>query len=88
MSPPHAHKTIDATGEANFTQWFFLYEVFYCTSIIFIKLSIAFMLNRIAGNKRVFIYFNYAIMVLCASVNLAAALYIIFQCNPVEYVPL
>ncbi|KAH9870913.1 hypothetical protein J1614_006485 [Plenodomus biglobosus] len=64
--------------------WFFLYQVFYCTSIIFIKLSIAFMLNRIAGNKMIFIYTNYGIMGLCASVNLAAALYIIFQCNPVE----
>ncbi|KAF2635850.1 hypothetical protein P280DRAFT_553421 [Massarina eburnea CBS 473.64] len=64
--------------------WFFLYEIFYCISIIFVKLSIAFMLNRIAGNKKNFIYVNYGIMVLCASVNLAAALYIIFQCNPVE----
>ncbi|PSN73325.1 hypothetical protein BS50DRAFT_653796 [Corynespora cassiicola Philippines] len=64
--------------------YFFLYEVFYCTSIIFVKLSIAFMLNRIAGNKKVFVYTNYGIMGLCASVNLASALYIIFQCNPVE----
>ena len=61
-----------------------MYEVFYCTSIIFVKLSIAFMLNRIAGNKKIFIYINYGIMALCASVNLAAALYIIFQCDPVE----
>lgn len=72
--------------KADDIQWFFLYEVFYCTSIIFVKLSIAFMLNRIAGNKRIFIYTNYGIMTLCASVNLAAILYIIFQCNPVEYV--
>ncbi|KAF2651340.1 hypothetical protein K491DRAFT_607097 [Lophiostoma macrostomum CBS 122681] len=64
--------------------WFFMYEVFYCTSIIFVKLSIAFMLNRIAGNKKIFIYINYGIMALCASTNLAAALYIIFQCNPVD----
>jgi hypothetical protein len=65
-------------------QWFFLYEVFYCTSIIFVKLSIALMLNRIAGNRKIFIYTNYGIMALCASVNLAAALYIIFQCNPIN----
>ncbi|KAF1955477.1 hypothetical protein CC80DRAFT_549159 [Byssothecium circinans] len=64
--------------------WFFLYEVFYCTSIIFVKLSIAFMLNRIAGNKKGFIYANYGIMGLCASVNLGSVLYIIFQCSPVE----
>ncbi|KAI4927831.1 hypothetical protein J4E85_006343 [Alternaria conjuncta] len=64
--------------------WFFLYEVFYCTSIIFVKLSIAFMLNRIAGRRMVYIYINYGIMGLCAATNLAAILYIIFQCWPVE----
>ena len=69
---------------ANDVQWFFLYEVFYCTSIIFVKLSIAFMLNRIAGRRMVYIYINYGIMGLCAATNLAAILYIIFQCWPVE----
>ncbi|KAI5371997.1 hypothetical protein J4E82_009299 [Alternaria postmessia] len=64
--------------------WFFFYQIFYCTSIIFIKLSIAFMLNRIAGRRMIFIYINYAIMGLCAATNLAAILYIIFQCHPVE----
>jgi hypothetical protein len=58
--------------------------VFYCISVIVVKLSIAFMLNRIAGNRKKFVYTNYAIMALCVSVNLASALYIIFQCNPVE----
>lgn len=72
--------------EANDAKWFFLYELFYCTSIIFVKLSIAFMLNRIAGRRMIFIYTNYGIMGLCASTNLAAILYIIFQCDPVEYV--
>ena len=64
--------------------WFFFYQIFYCTSIIFIKLSIAFMLNRIAGRRMIFIYTNYGIMGLCAATNLAAILYIIFQCHPVE----
>ncbi|KAA8615528.1 hypothetical protein PtrV1_10924 [Pyrenophora tritici-repentis] len=64
--------------------YFFLYEVFYCTSIIFVKLSIAFMLNRIAGRRVVFVYINYGIMCLCATTNLGAALYVIFQCDPVS----
>jgi uncharacterized membrane protein YuzA (DUF378 family) len=42
------------------------------------------MLNRIAGRRMIFIYINYAIMGLCAATNLAAILYIIFQCHPVE----
>ncbi|KAJ4358789.1 uncharacterized protein N0V89_003373 [Didymosphaeria variabile] len=64
--------------------WFFLFEVFFCFAVIGVKLSIAFMLNRIAGNRKKFVYTNYGIIVLCVSVNLASALYIIFQCNPVE----
>lgn len=68
----------------DYSKWFFLFEVLYCFAIIFVKLSIAFMLNRIAGNKKKFIYTNYGIMVLCVSVNLASAFYIIFQCSPVQ----
>ena len=63
------------------SQWFFLFEVFYCVCVILVKVSIALMLNRIAGNRVKFVYTNHAIMVLCVSVNLASALYIIFQCN-------
>ncbi|KAL1591514.1 hypothetical protein SLS60_011906 [Paraconiothyrium brasiliense] len=77
---------IGLTGNArtNVSKWFFLFEVFFCFAVIGVKLSIAFMLNRIAGNRKKFVYANYAIVVLCVSVNLASALYIIFQCNPVE----
>lgn len=66
--------------------WFFIYQVFYCTSIIPVKLSIALMLNRIAVGTQMkwFRYTNYGFMALCACSNLASALYIIFRCNPVR----
>jgi hypothetical protein len=52
--------------------------------MILVKLSIAFMLNRIAGNRKLFLYTNYAIMALCTGANLATVFYIIFQCHPIE----
>ncbi|KAI0129103.1 hypothetical protein BJ170DRAFT_594920 [Xylariales sp. AK1849] len=65
-------------------QWFFLFEVFYCVTIVPIKLSIGFMLVRIAENRKVFIYIQYVIMAMFTLMNLIAAFYIIFQCNPVS----
>ncbi|KAI1878428.1 hypothetical protein JX265_000360 [Neoarthrinium moseri] len=64
--------------------WFFLFEVFYCVTIIPVKLSISFMLIRIAENRSWFIYAQYIIMAMFTLMNLIAAFYIIFQCNPVS----
>ncbi|KAK6859984.1 hypothetical protein PG995_003620 [Apiospora arundinis] len=64
--------------------WFFLFEVFYCVTIIPIKLSIGYMLVRIAQNRKGYIYAQYVIMAMFTTMNLIAALYIIFQCNPVS----
>ncbi|KAK7985135.1 hypothetical protein PG996_005622 [Apiospora saccharicola] len=64
--------------------WFFMFEVFYCITIIPIKLSIGYMLVRIAQNRKVYIYAQYGIMAMFTVMNLIAALYIIFQCNPVS----
>ncbi|KAK7914537.1 hypothetical protein PG985_012240 [Apiospora marii] len=64
--------------------WFFMFEVFYCVTIIPIKLSIGYMLVRIAQNRKVYIYAQYGIMAMFTVMNLIAALYIIFQCNPVS----
>ncbi|KAK7928801.1 hypothetical protein PG985_005799 [Apiospora marii] len=64
--------------------WFFMFEVFYCVTIIPVKLSIGYMLVRIAQNKKEYIYGQYGIMAMFTIMNLIAALYIIFQCNPVS----
>lgn len=64
--------------------WFFMFEVFYCVTIIPIKLSIGYMLVRIAQNRKVYIYAQYGIMTMFTVMNFIAALYIIFQCNPVS----
>ncbi|KAK6077880.1 hypothetical protein SCUP234_01042 [Seiridium cupressi] len=76
--PENVHYQVDGLF------WFFLFEVFYCVAIIPIKLSISFMLVRIAENRDWFIYCQYTIMAMFTIMNLIAAFYIIFQCSPVS----
>lgn len=66
--------------------WFFLFEVFYCAAIIPIKLSIALMLIRIAQNRKVYVYAQWATMTLFFLADGGALFYIIFQCKPISYV--
>ncbi|EUC28547.1 hypothetical protein COCVIDRAFT_109583 [Bipolaris victoriae FI3] len=66
-------------------QFFFFFEVFYCAAIIPIKLSISFMLIRIASRRKTYIYSLYAVSAMFVIMNLIALLYIIFQCAPVSY---
>ncbi|KAJ4358857.1 hypothetical protein N0V95_002710 [Ascochyta clinopodiicola] len=66
-------------------QFFFFFEVFYCAAIIPIKLSISFMLIRIASNTVKYTYSLYAVSGIFTAMNLIAMLYIIFHCLPVQY---
>ncbi|KAJ4385656.1 hypothetical protein N0V93_010085 [Gnomoniopsis smithogilvyi] len=65
--------------------YFFLFEVFYCGTIIPIKLSIALMLIRIAQNRKGYVWSQWAMMTLFFVVDGGAMFYIIFQCKPVSY---
>lgn len=65
--------------------FFFLFEVFYCASILPIKLSIALMLIRIAQNRKIYVYAQWAMMGLFFIADGGALFYIIFQCVPVSY---
>lgn len=66
--------------------YFFLFEVFYCGTIIPIKLSIALMLIRIAQNRKGYVWSQWGMMTLFFIVDGGAMFYIIFQCKPVSYV--
>lgn len=65
-------------------KWFFLFEVLFCIAIIFIKLSISFMLARIANPVRAYVYALWTASALVTVMNLIALLYIVFQCSPVS----
>lgn len=68
--------------------YFFLFEIFYCASIIPIKLSIALMLIRIAQNRKGYVWSQWAMMSLFFIADGGAFFYIVFQCTPVSYVAL
>jgi len=66
------------------SQWFWLFEVFWCISVIPVKLSISFLLVRIAGIKQAYVYSLYAVCALTTIMNLIALFYIVFRCAPVS----
>ena len=66
-------------------KFFFFFEVFYCAAIIPIKMSITFMLIRIASRKVIYIYALWVVSAMFIVMNLIAMLYIIFQCTPVSW---
>ncbi|CAN9089920.1 unnamed protein product [Alternaria alternata] len=65
--------------------FFFFFEVFYCAAIIPIKMSITFMLIRIASRRVTYIYALWVVSAMFIVMNLIAMLYIIFQCTPVSW---
>lgn len=76
---------INASSYSRMQQWFFFFECFYCLAIIPIKLSISFMLMRVAGPKKNYIYALWAMSSLFVIMNLISFFYIVFRCNPVSY---
>ncbi|KAK5128388.1 hypothetical protein LTR85_003056 [Meristemomyces frigidus] len=77
--------TLSEAEQSKGRLWFFLFEVFFCITIILVKLSIAFMLARIADPMRSYVYALWSASALVTVMNLAALFYIIFQCSPVAY---
>lgn len=78
------HKPENIGYEETGLMYFFLFEVFYCGTIIPIKLSIALMLIRIAQNRKGYVWSQWAMMTLFILVDGGAMFYIIFQCTPVS----
>ncbi|KAI4625150.1 uncharacterized protein J4E87_004996 [Alternaria ethzedia] len=76
---------LNAEEKVKGMEFFFFFEVFYCAAIIPIKMSISFMLIRIASRRKAYIYSLYTVSAMFIVMNLIAMLYIIFQCAPVSY---
>lgn len=66
------------------SQYFFFFEIFYCAAIIPVKLSISFMLMRIASPMKGYVWSLYGISAMFTLMNTIAFFYIVFQCNPVR----
>jgi len=79
----HQHRLSDEE-KVDGMKWFFMFEIFFCVAIIFIKLSISFMLARIAAPFRGYVYALWTAAALVTTMNLIALLYIVFQCSPIS----
>ncbi|KAL4736479.1 hypothetical protein BDV11DRAFT_211229 [Aspergillus similis] len=64
--------------------FFLIFEVGYCAAIIPIKLSISWMLIRIAEGRKLYVYIQYIIIALFTTMNFIALIFILTDCIPVE----
>ncbi|KAJ5753671.1 uncharacterized protein N7511_007824 [Penicillium nucicola] len=65
-------------------KYFLIFEVGYCSAIIPIKLSISWMLIRVAEGRKIYLYVQYVVMATFVVMNIIALIFILINCIPVE----
>ncbi|KAJ6005263.1 hypothetical protein N7451_003207 [Penicillium sp. IBT 35674x] len=70
--------------EAEGKKFFLIFEVGYCAAIIPIKLSISWMLIRVAGGRKIYLYVQYVVIAIFVVMNIIALIFILINCIPVE----
>ncbi|CAG7926754.1 unnamed protein product [Penicillium olsonii] len=65
-------------------KFFLIFEVGYCAAIIPIKLSISWMLIRVAQGRKAYLYVQYVVIATFVSMNFIALIFILTNCIPVE----
>ncbi|CAG8007353.1 unnamed protein product [Penicillium nalgiovense] len=70
--------------EAEGKKFFLIFEVGYCAAIIPIKLSISWMLIRVAQGRKAYLYVQYVVIAMFVLMNIIALIFILINCIPVE----
>ncbi|KAL4893161.1 hypothetical protein BDV59DRAFT_178543 [Aspergillus ambiguus] len=70
--------------QAQGQKFFLIFEVGYVAAIIPIKLSISWMLIRVAEGRKMYIYIQYGMIAIFATMNIIALIFILINCIPVE----
>ncbi|PYH91745.1 hypothetical protein BO71DRAFT_39935 [Aspergillus ellipticus CBS 707.79] len=65
-------------------KFFLIFEVGYCSAIIPIKLSISWMLIRVAERRKAYLYGQYLVISMFAVMNVIALIFILINCIPVN----
>jgi phosphotransferase system glucose/maltose/N-acetylglucosamine-specific IIC component len=65
-------------------KYFLIFEVGYCAAIIPIKLSISWMLIRVAEGRKIYLYVQYVVIATFVIMNIIALIFILINCIPVE----
>lgn len=77
------HKLVFNPSLTGWIQFFLIFEVGYCAAIIPIKMSISFMLIRVAEGRKLYIYIQYAVMAVFVAMNFIALIFILTNCIPI-----
>ncbi|EIT75615.1 hypothetical protein AO1008_10804 [Aspergillus oryzae 100-8] len=64
--------------------YFLIFEVGYVAAIIPIKLSISWMLIRVAEGRKLYINIQYGVIAMFATMNIIALIFILINCTPPE----
>ncbi|KAJ5654657.1 hypothetical protein N7490_001660 [Penicillium lividum] len=82
------NSTLAEPGNEKYTalgkKFFLVFEVGYCSAIIPIKLSISWMLIRVAGKRKTYLYIQYVVIVTFVVMNIIALIFILTNCIPVS----
>ncbi|RAQ44841.1 hypothetical protein AFGD_009335 [Aspergillus flavus] len=70
--------------QAEGQKYFLIFEVGYVAAIIPIKLSISWMLIRVAEGRKLYINIQYGVIAMCATMNIIALIFILINCTPPE----
>ncbi|CAI7607311.1 hypothetical protein N7533_003565 [Penicillium manginii] len=65
-------------------KFFLIFEVGYCAAIIPIKLSISWMLIRVAEGRKIYVYVQYVVITMFVLMNIIALIFILINCIPVQ----
>ncbi|KAL3478536.1 hypothetical protein BJX99DRAFT_224281 [Aspergillus californicus] len=80
--------TLQEPGNEKYTaggnKFFLIFEIGYCAAIIPIKLSISWMLIRVAEGRKMYIYIQYAVIGVFSLMNIIALIFILTNCIPIE----
>ncbi|GKZ27759.1 hypothetical protein AbraIFM66951_006602 [Aspergillus brasiliensis] len=67
-------------------KFFLIFELGYCSAIIPIKLSISWMLIRVAEGRKAYLYTQYVVIVVFVLMNIIALILILTHCIPIDAV--
>ncbi|KAJ5893714.1 hypothetical protein N7495_005405 [Penicillium taxi] len=65
-------------------KYFLIFEVGYCATIIFVKLSISMMLIRVAKGHKIYLLMQYIIIAMFVVMNIIAFIFILTNCIPIQ----
>lgn len=81
--PRPNHKDF-ADSESEHAQWFYVFQEFWCFTLVALKWCLGFTLLRISSDTRWVKWIIYSSLILVTVCTGGTGMYLFFQCSPVE----